>query len=437
MSSSALPSVPLLSGGALADPTSAAAPSWGTPQRGLLFFIALAAVGGGMAQLVPAVLTLSIKANAIDPAHATTVLSIASAIGAAFSIVALPAFGRISDRSLSRFGRRRPLLVTSAILMALGAVLTLLATSTLVLTIASTLTMVGFSAGAVAVTAIIPDQLAPTSRGPASAIVGLSLPLGAVLGLFIAQAVSGMLAAMILLPASVGVLGALVLAIVLHDRRQNAADRSPFGVTAFFSTFWVSPLTHPSFASAWISRILIFFGVGCVQAYQAFYLLLVLHFSVAEVPGAIFLSILVLTGTALVFAPIAAKISDRVKRRKPFVVAAAVIFATGLILVATATSYPSFLLAMAVVGFGQGIYFAVDLALITQILPDPQNPAKDLGIMNLATVLPAAVVPAIAPAVLAIGASAATPQNFPALFILGAVAGLVGAAFILPIKGVR
>lgn len=420
-----------------AEPHDQSHPTWTTPQRGFLFFVAFAAVGAGMAQLVPAVLTLSIKANAIDPVHATTVLSIASAVGAIFSIIALPAFGRISDRSLSRLGRRRPLLITGAVLFVFGATLSLLATTTLTLTVATIFTMVGFSATTVAVTALIPDQLAPNKRGPASAIVGLSLPLGAVLGLFIAQAVSGSLAAMILLPAAIGIIGSLLLAFVLRDRRQTADERPAFGVKAFFGTFWVNPVREPSFASAWVSRMLIFFGVGAVQAYQAFYLLDVLKIPLADIPGSIFLSILVLTGTALIFAPIMAKLSDRVKRRKPFVIAAALIFAIGLVLVATATTYSSFVIAMAVVGFGQGVYFAVDLALVTQILPDPNNPAKDLGIMNLAIVLPAAVVPAIAPAVLAIGATATTPQNFPALFILGAIAGLVGAAFILPIKGVK
>jgi tellurite resistance protein TehA-like permease len=80
---------------------------------------------------------------------------------------------------------------------------------------------------------------------------------------------------------------------------------------------------------------------------------------------------------------------------------------------------------------------AVDIALVTQVLPDPANPAKDLGIMNLANTLPSTIVPTVAPLVLAIGASATNPQNFTALFLFGAIAGLIGALFILPIRRVR
>ncbi len=109
----------------------------------------------------------------------------------------------------------------------------------------------------------------------------------------------------------------------------------------------------------------------------------------------------------------------------------------GLALASFADSFPAFLVAIGIVGLGQGVYMAVDIALVTQVLPDPANPAKDLGIMNLASTLPATLVPALAPVVLAIGATATSPQNFTALFLFGAIAALVGAVCILPIRGVR
>jgi hypothetical protein len=46
-------------------------------------------------------------------------------------------------------------------------------------------------------------------------------------------------------------------------------------------------------------------------------------------------------------------------------------------------------------------------------------------------------VPALAPAILLIGATTAAPQNYSALFIFGAIAGLLGACLILPIRKVR
>ena len=410
---------------------------WPNPRQGFLFFLAFAAIGAGMAQLVPAVLTLSIKATELDPKNATTVLSIVVAVGAIVALIAGPVFGRVSDRITWRTGRRRPLLILGAIMFAIGAPLSYLASSTALLTIAGVFTALGFTAVAVATTAILADQYAPERRGPASAFVGLSLPVGAVIGLFIAQLVEGSLLAQFLLPAAIAILAAVLLTVRLNDRVIDKSEVPAFSVREFFSTFWVNPVTHPSFGWAWWSRLLIFFGVAAVQAYQAFYLILGLGFTIAEVSGAVFLSTLVLTVMALIFAPIAGKISDKVGRRKPFVIAAALIFAVGLVIVTFATDYPTFLIAMALIGLGQGVYFAVDLALVTEILPDKHNIAKDMGIMGLASALPSSLVPAVAPALLAIGASAAHPQNFPALFLAGAIAGLLGAILIVPIKGVR
>ena len=410
---------------------------WPNPRGGLLFFLGFAAIGAGMAQLVPAVLTLSLKAEQIDHRNATTVLSIVMAVSGIVALIASPVLGRVSDRLTSRLGRRRPLLLLGAVLMAVGAPVGFAADSLGILILSNVLTFLGVAAVTVACTAALADQYAPGSRGPASALIGLSLPVGAVVGLFIAQAVAFSLLLQFLIPAAVGVVGAVLLALRLPDRRITRAEVQPLSARDFFGTFWVNPVRHPSFGWAWWSRLLIFFGIAAVQAYQAFYLILGLGFSPAQVSGAIFLSTLVLTVMAMIFAPIASKVSDRIGRRKPFVIAAALIFAVGLVIVTFATSYPVFLVAMAVIGLGQGVYMAVDLALVSEILPDRHNIAKDMGIMGLASTLPASIVPAVAPVLLAIGASAAHPQNFPALFLTGAVAGLIGAALILPIRGAK
>ncbi|MEV6643765.1 MFS transporter [Amycolatopsis sp. NPDC051371] len=414
--------------------TTPAGPGSAVPRRGFLFFLGLAAVGAAMANLVPAVLTLSLKATELDAARATTTVSVVTGVGALASLVAFPLLGRLSDRTTGRLGRRRPFLLLGAALFAVGAVVMLVAGSTPLLTLAAVATFTGFSSVTVACTAVLADQLPPHRRGPASAVLGLSLPLGAVIGLFVAQLVAPDLALMILLPAAAAIAGTLLLFGFLTD--TPISDRPPFDARELLRTFWVSPRRRPDFAWAWASRLLVFLGVAAIQAYQTFYLILVLHFRPDEVAGAVFLSTLVLTAAAVVFAPIAGKLSDRVRRRKPFVIASALIFAVGLLLAAFAGSFPAFLVAVGVVGLGQGVYLSVDIALVTQLVPDPANPAKDLGLMNIANTLPSSLVPAVAPAVLAIGATPDAPRNFAALFVFGAVAGLLGAALVLPIRKV-
>ncbi|MFJ2620303.1 MFS transporter [Glutamicibacter sp. NPDC087344] len=409
----------------------------GKPKLGFMILLAFAIASANGAQLSNAILTLSLKSSVISSAAATTVLSIAVGVGSIFALVGYPVLGRLSDRTLSRFGRRKPYLLSGAVLILLGAAVTLAATGTAVLAAGYALTTLGAVCAIVACTALVPDQIAPEFRGSASAMLGLGAPLGAVLGLFLAQLVQPNLAAMLFLPAGVAALALVLLTFSISDRAISREERPSFSFAEFAGTFWVNPLRHQGFGWAWWSRLMIFFGVAAVNAYQAFYLIMVHHVDPATVGTSIFVATLIMTAISMIFAPIFGKLSDKAGRRKPFVLGAALVFAIGLGLVAMATTYPMFLLAVAVIGLGQGVYFAVDYALIMEVLPDQDNPAKDLGIMNLASSLPSSLVPAVAPALLLIGASATNPQNFTALFLAGAACAVVGALVVLPIKGVK
>jgi MFS family permease len=89
-------------------------------------------------------------------------------------------------------------------------------------------------------------------------------------------------------------------------------------------------------------------------------------------------------------------------RRKIFVLSASIMYGLALFVVAVASTFSGFLIGMAMSGVGFGIYMAVDLALVADVLPNKDN-AKDLGVLNIAGALPFTIAPAIAPAILAIG----------------------------------
>jgi len=126
-------------------------------------------------------------------------------------------------------------------------------------------------------------------------------------------------------------------------------------------------------------------------------------------------------------------LSDRTGRRKAFVLIAALIYAAGLLVIGLAHDFNGLLLGVGVCGLGQGMYVAVDLALVTEVLPNPDEAAKDLGLFNLASAMPQSLAPVIAPLFLALGG----PQNYSALFTAAAVFALLGALAVLPIRGVR
>jgi MFS family permease len=87
------------------------------------------------------------------------------------------------------------------------------------------------------------------------------------------------------------------------------------------------------------------------------------------------------------------------------------------------------LLAAVLFGVGFGAYLAVDQALITQVLPAATDRAKDLGIINIAIVGPAAIGAAIAGPLVSFG-------GYPTLFGATAIVAALASTFVWKIKSV-
>lgn len=143
---------------------------------------------------------------------------------------------------------------------------------------------------------------------------------------------------------------------------------------------------------------------------------------------------IVLTVTTVVTALVVGRISDRIQRRKLFVIISAIILAVGHIIAAMSGSFSMFVIAIGIAGLANGVYVAVDAALIAEVLPSRADVAKDMGVLHLANVLPQTLVPVTAPLFLAIGSG---KDNYPALFIGGAIIGIIGAVINQFIKSVK
>src|SRR6201999_729642 len=98
-----------------------------------------------------------------------------------------------------------------------------------------------------------------------------------------------------------------------------------------------------------------------------------------DVPDVVFRSTFVQAIGVVLAGLIAGRLSDLSRRRKPFVMGAAVACALGSWLIAGAMSYDAFLVGMTLFGIGLGGYLSVDFALVTDVLPNREDDAaKDL-----------------------------------------------------------
>jgi MFS family permease len=398
-------------------------------------FIALytaAYMGATLQLLAPLLVTLALKVGSlVGSAQAANSLALVTGIGSLLALFANPFFGRMSDRTSGHLGMRRPWLVGGLLGGWLGILVVASAPTVPVLLVGWCTAQLFFNAMLAAVVAVLPDQVPTVQRGLVSGVLGICLPIASVSGTFLVQLFAGNQLAMFGAPCAIGGFFVLLFAVTLQDRRLAVADRPPWSLREFASTFYVSPRANPDFAWVFASRFLFVLAYAFLTTYLAFYLLEEIGSAEADVPRQIFLGTLVQACFVVAASLTGGRLSDRTGRRKAFVLAASVVYGLAMFTLAVAGDVDGFLVAMAVGGLGFGLYTAVDLALVADVLSG-EDTARDLGVFNIANALPFSVAPAIASAVLAIGGG-----SYGVLYAVAGVCALLGAAAVLPVTRVR
>lgn len=317
-----------------------------------------------------------------------------SGVGAIAAIVINPIAGALSDRTSSRFGRRRPWVLAGTLLGAAMLVLLTFQTSVVGLALVWALILAGSNAAFAGVTAYVPDQVPVNQRGLVSGLIGMAQVFGVVLGLAVVSFVvtdlrQGAWAVAVLLIAL-----PLPLVLRIPDAALPAGHVAAFRLGAFVREFWISPREHPDFAWAWITRFLMWLGTSMVTLYLLFYLKDGLGHPEPE-KGQTLLTALYGLGTILT-AVVGGRMSDRSGKRKVYVLWASLVMAGAALILAFVPTFAAAAVAALILGLGYGVYLAVDQALITQVLPAAADRARHLGVINIANAAPQVLAPVIA-----------------------------------------
>jgi MFS family permease len=383
--------------------------------------------------IAPLLVTLALKINAlVGTERAASSLSLVAATGSLLALVANPLFGRLSDRTTLRWGMRRPWMLIGLAGGSVGILVVALAPAVWVVLIGWCTAQLFFNALLAAMVAVLPDQVPVAQRGTVAGVLGICLPIASVGGTYVVKAFTGSQLAMFMAPCAIGGFFIVVFAMVLDDRRLAPADKPPWSLRQLLGTYYVSPRRHPDFAWAFASRFMFILAYAFLVTYQAYYLLEHLGSDEDAVPQQIFLGTVVQAGAVVVASLVGGRLSDRTGRRKVFVCGAAAVYGSALFLIAVASDFHGFLVGMAVGGVGFGLYMAVDLALVADVLPDADSAGKDLGVLNIAGALPFTLAPAVAPLVLAVGAG-----SYPVLYAVAGLCALIGAVAVLNVRRVR
>ncbi|MEU8764689.1 MFS transporter [Streptomyces sp. NPDC048659] len=419
--------------------TRAPAPAPPEPQEPasgkLVFGLAFAQFGVMITLLTPVMVTLALRVAQIVPeAGRGAALGQVLSLGAVLAMITNPVVGGLSDRTTSRLGRRRPWLIGGMLVALTGLLVVALGGNVPMLMLGWALAQVGGNAAMTGVTAGIPDFVPEGQRARVSGTVGMMTSLSMIAGSGLANAFSANLALAFVIPGLLGLAGVVTLCVVMKDRPARPGAFAPYSLREFLRSFWVNPRKHPDFAWNFAGRFLVFVGIACVTSYQTYFLMDRLGYQDGEVASKQFVGTLAMVGAVVVGSLLGGQLSDRSGRRKPYVLGASLLIAVGLTLIATAYSFPVFLTAIVIFGLGQGLYLSVDVALAAAVLPNPDEAAKDMGVLNIGNALPQSLVPIVAPVFLAIGAGTG---NYGALFLFGGIACVLGAFAVQFIRSVK
>lgn len=385
------------------------------PQAGLLIF-AIANAGGVIGFLPLLTLLLPLKIAEIAPDERIGLVTLTTILGAVAASASNILFGWWSDRARDRgVGRRR--------FMA-GALAATIATYALIAAADTPLTIVGAVVlFQVAVNALLgpfqatlAEEVSDGRKGAAGGLLALANPLAsAVSAAVVAFAGFGEGSRLAIIAAAM----TLCTLPLLLTRAAAPTDAAPLPVA----------LARHDLLAAWWARLL----VQIAGAVLFYYLLFYFGSVVGDAPTSALAAQVgqVLTLAYVVPLPIAVlcgRWSDRIGRRKPFLLTAALVAAIGLAAMAVATDWTGAALAFGLYAIGSSIFLSLHATFAMQLLPNPHHRGRDLGLINLTNTLPALLGPLLAWGL-------ATPSDFSVLMAALAVLTALGGLAILSVRG--
>lgn len=376
----------------------------------------------------------------VGPARKEFYNGLVGPIGATVALVVTPVAGALSDRSRHPLGRRRPFLVTGALIDILFLAL-----------------MAGFGAGSSIwlfalcymglqfgcnwwggpYAGLIPDVVPESQRGVASGWMGVMTALGVIVGALAARQFidRGYWPVYMLIMVSI----ALMLCLTLWGvrERRNKEEPRTFEWRGYLRSFLPDPQRYRNFYWVLITRGLMTMGVWLIFTFFQYFLRDVIR--VSEAAKAASLLIGVITFMSIPSSFIAGTLSERFGR-KPLVYVSGAIMAAASIVYICVAFFPSlgFIYAVAAIfGLGYGAYTAVDWALALDVLPGGEDAAKDMGIWHVSMVLPQIFAPAMTGLILTALKQTSLRTGYTVVFVMMAVCFVLGTVFVRQIRGVR
>lgn len=406
---------------------------------GYIWLQVLANFGVFVAFITPIAISLAIRISALAPGNEEQYLAYTLGSGAAVVMLTAPLFGVLSDRTRTRWGRRRPFMFVAMFVGILSLFVMALAPSVLVLGAGWILAQIGWGQVYQNLHTSMADKLPESQRGKVSGLTGFATQIAPVFGVVIAGSFAADPLMLFLLPGVFGVVTVLLFVFLTKEADSRTLDFGDrLSISTVFRKYLYNPRQFPDFSWVWLSRFMFYFGLTLNTTFSALFFASRLGVKVADVaPVIATLSLFGILATTL-GAIGGGFLSDKLRSRRAFVLVGSVVFAIGAVTMAFGSDIPMLYAGSLITGVGIGIFAAVDHALMLDVLPEKDTDAgRFMGIIGFAVSIPQAVAPFIAPLILGIGISATGDKNYTLLYIIAGVFTALAGLIVLRVRAVR
>jgi Na+/melibiose symporter-like transporter len=348
----------------------------------------------------------------IPETQKNTYLGILTLAGLALAMFVQPIAGGMSDRSRTKWGRRRPFILIGGIAALILIPGIGLANGFIAIFIIYCLLQAASNTTQGPYQAFIPEFVPENKRGRASGVKALlEVTGGAILvyisSMFLDRYTAGEGSGWLwLVLAILMFVMAAALAITLLSVKESPvyATIHHISFTRKFSQETKEILSNPVMMWFLVSRLLIYMAFTTIQQFALYFLTDVIGVTNPAMATAKFL-IFAVAGMLIVVWP-AGYFSDKWGRkpfsdkwgRKPISIGAGLLGAIGIGIIAISREYNTILWAAGLIGMAMGAFNSANWALATDLAAKGEE-ARYLGIANIATAGGAALARAIGPAI--------------------------------------
>lgn len=392
----------------------------------LVNFALFAAFSGVISVLIPR------QVEALAPADKVAALALVLSTSFAVTAIAQPILGALSDRTTSRFGRRIPWMIVGAVVGGVALGVAAGAGSIAVLTVAWAVGQFALNGTDIASTAFLVDRVPARRRGMSFATVGVAAILGGAVGAVFAGRLTGSIGATYWLLAGLVAGVVLIFALLIREPPGGADPATRVRGVQFLRQFLVDPRRHTNFFKVLGWKLFSTLSYAAVHGYLLY--LLTDYIEVARDAAPALVGLLTAVGGVGVIGAllVGGWLSDRVRRRTPFLVVAGVLVIVGNLVAILVPTIAGIVVLAASLGLSMGLSIACGTALGSELIPAPrQGIGGGMGILNLAGNLGQAFAPALAAIAITITGS------YVSLFATSIVAVAVAIGLIVTVRDPR